>query len=66
MLNYNNCVLKLEPLELCYHSELVLVMGYGVFLPVIVLPLRLLFISIGKSWILVLYIVTDLVIVFGG
>ena len=37
--NHHHQVLKLEPLELCHHRELVLVLGYVMFLTVIVKPI---------------------------
>ena len=45
------------------HKELVLVLGSDMFLTVIVLPLIVLFMSIGKLWILFLSMVATLVIV---
>ena len=45
------------------HKKLVLVLGSDMFMTVIVLPLIVLFISIGKLWILFLSVVATLVIV---
>ena len=49
-----------------YHKELVLVLGSAVFLTVLVLPLIVLFISLGKIWIMFLSVVATLVIVSSG
>ena len=64
--NHHYQVIKLEPLDVCHHRELVLVMWYVVLLPVIVTPIIMLFISLVKLWILFLYMAEALVIVAGG
>ena len=64
--NYHHQVVQLEPLDVCHHRELVLVMWYVVLLPVIVTPITMLFISLVKLWILFLYMAEALVIVAGG
>ena len=55
--NHQNQVLKLEPLEICHHRELLLLLGYAVFLIVIGLPAIVLFIYLGKLWIIFLSVV---------
>ena len=47
-------------------GELVLVLGSTVFLPVLVIPIIILFICIFKLWLLFLSVVETLVIVYGG
>ena len=54
-------VLKLEPLYVWHHWEMVLVMGSAVFLPVPVIPIMMLFICIVKLWILFFSVVETLV-----
>ena len=66
VVNHNRQVPQLETLEVWGHSQLVLVIAPVVFLSVIVLPMIVLFISLGKWWILFLSVVTILVIFDGG
>ena len=48
VVNHNRQVPQLETLEVWRHSQLVLVIAPVVFLSVIVLPMIVLFISLGK------------------
>ena len=64
--NYHHQVLQLEPLEVWHHRELVLVMGYAVLIPVLVITIIMLFISLVKTWIMFLSMVETLVIVDSG
>ena len=64
-----NChfqLLQLVPLEVRYHRELVLFLGSMAFIPVLVLPMTVLFISMGKLWIMFLSVAETLVIVASG
>ena len=63
--NHHHQVLQLEPFEVWQHSELVLVLGSEAFLPVLVIPIIMLFTSLFKLCILFLSIVLTLVIVAG-
>ena len=56
-------MLLLEPLDVCYHRELVLVTGSAVLLPLIVLLVIVFFISLGKLCIFFLSMVATIVIV---
>ena len=50
-------------MEVWYHRGLVFVMGYMVLLPEIVLPMIMLFIYLGKWWIISLFVIKTWVIV---
>ena len=64
--NHHHQVLQLEPLEVGRHRQSVLVMGSSVLLPVLVIPIIMLFISLVKLWITFLYTVETLIIVASG
>ena len=64
--NHHHQVLKLEPLEMWHHRKLVLVLGYMVFLTVLVIPVIMFFIYLLKLWILFISMVETLVVVTGG
>ena len=66
VVNCHHQVLKLEPLEMWYHRDLVLVMGSLVFITVLVLTIILLFISLGRLWVMFLSVFETLVIVYGA
>ena len=65
-LNYHHWVLHLESLKLWYHRELVFVLGYTVLIPVLFVPMIMLFISLVKLWIIFLSVVETLAIVACG
>ena len=64
--NHHHQVLQLEPLEVWHHRELVLILGSVVLLPVLVIPIIMVFISLVKLCIIFIYMVETLVIVFRG
>ena len=63
--NHHHQVLQLEPLEVWNHMDLVSVLGYVVFLPLLVIHIIMLFISLVKLWILFLCMVGILDVVDG-
>ena len=65
-LNHHYKVLQLEPLEVWHHRELVLFMLYAVLLPVLVIPIIMLFIYLVKSYIIFISVVETLFIIASG
>ena len=66
VVNHHYKVLQLEPLEVWNHGGLVIVMGYIVLLPVLVLPMPRLFISLVTLLVPFISIVETLVIFDSG
>ena len=63
---YHPQVLQLEPLEECYHVKWLLFMVSALLLPLLVIPITVLFIYLGELLILFLSLIPTLVIVTGG